>query len=499
MIRAGVLLLLLSTARAYAQPAGFDARLAGHVYATALSFMAPRILEPVPIPVLTGWGLHGLAALDPSLSVETREDGIRLVGDGHMLLALPPPAPDDAAGWGEAAARMAAAAWDASPALRRAGQSGVVRNFFDELFNHLDPYSRYEPPDAAAADRSDEMGDAGLGVTLAARGRAIVLARVLSDGPAEAAGMVAGDIILRVDGAPATGKPDRVASLLAGLDGSPVSVDWRGRDGRAHADTLVRARVPPDTVDASRDGAALVIRISGFNRLVAARFGRALTKGLAARKPPDGVIIDLRGNRGGLVREAVAITSLFLPSGVIATTAGRDPDATHVWRARGAEVAADLPVVIVVDGRTASAAEILSAALSDRGRAVVVGSATLGKGLVQVPDPMPDGGELFVTWSRVLAPRDWPIQGLGVMPQVCTSLGEDNTARELRALQAGRAPMARALARHDAARAPLPPADIVSLRNACPAAEGRRSDIAVARFLVDNPGAYASALLAAMR
>ena len=83
----------------------------------------------------------------------------------------------------------------------------------------------------------------------------------------------------------------------------------------------------------------------------------------------------------------------------------------------------NVPLIVLVDGHTASAAEILAAALADRGRAVVVGSETVGKGMVQTIDPLPDGGELFVTWSQTLAPLGWPIQGLGVLPQVCTSLG----------------------------------------------------------------------------
>jgi carboxyl-terminal processing protease len=158
-------------------------------------------------------------------------------------------------------------------------------------------------------------------------------------------------------------------------------------------------------------------------------------------------------------------------------------------------MAEGIPVVVVVDGRTASAAEILAAALADRGRAVVIGSSTLGKGLVQTIDPLPNGGELFVTWSRVLAPRGWPIQGLGVLPQVCTSLGQDELAREMAELDAGRQPMASALARHEQARAPLPVAEILAIRGACPASEGRDSDLATARALIGNPGAYASALL----
>ena len=193
--------------------------------------------------------------------------------------------------------------------------------------------------------------------------------------------------------------------------------------------------------------------------------------------PPSGIILDLRGNRGGLLREAVEAANLLLPSGVVTYTAGRDPDADHVWRSEPGEIAAGVPVVLAIDGRTASAAEILAAALTDRGRAVAVGSATLGKGLVQTIAPLPDGGELFVTWSRVLAPRGWPLQGLGVMPQVCTSLGEADLARQLAALAEGEQPMQHAIDAERLARAPLTPERIVAIRNACPAAEGREADL----------------------
>jgi carboxyl-terminal processing protease len=152
-----------------------------------------------------------------------------------------------------------------------------------------------------------------------------------------------------------------------------------------------------------------------------------------------------------------------------------------------------------VDGRTASAAEVLAAALADRGRAVVVGSSTYGKGLVQTIAPLPDGGELFVTWSRILAPRGWPIQGLGVMPQVCTSLGGGATQQQLNALADGNQTMAPVILVHRGARAPLTPARIQSIRDACPAAAGREDDLSVARDLIANPAAYAAALLPPMR
>ena len=157
-----------------------------------------------------------------------------------------------------------------------------------------------------------------------------------------------------------------------------------------------------------------------------------------------------------------------------------------------------MPVIVLVDGRTASAAEILAAALADRGRAVVIGSETVGKGMVQTIDPLPDGGELFVTWSQMVAPLGWPIQGLGVLPQVCTSLGQEALNRQLAALSTGFQPMAPAIRRSRAARIPIPASEVLEIRAPCPASEGRASDLEAARLLIANPAAYAAALLPPM-
>ncbi len=260
---------------------------------------------------------------------------------------------------------------------------------------------------------------------------------------------------------------------------------------------LARATMPPETVFAARRGNLLVIRITAFAADTASRVQDELLRGVAAGGL-RGVVLDLRGNRGGLLQQAVGAADQFMAHGLIATTAGRDPQSIHIFRA-GAEGGRDLvpglPVLVVVDGRTASAAEILAAALADERRGVVVGSATLGKGLVQTVTTLPDGGELFVTWSRVLAPRGWPLQGLGVIPQVCTSIGEAAIDRQLASLAAGQDMMAGVLDRSRAARAPLGPGQIIDLRQSCPAAEGRRVDMRVAETLAADPVSYAAALM----
>ena len=126
---------------------------------------------------------------------------------------------------------------------------------------------------------------------------------------------------------------------------------------------------------------------------------------------------------------------------------------------------------------------------------MVVGSTTQGKGLVQTIAPLPDGGELFISWSRVFAPLGWPVQGLGVLPQVCTSFGAGGLERQLAGLAHGRQSMADALARHRAARPPLNDPEVLELRSACPAARASPLDLVAARRLIHDPGAYAAALL----
>ncbi len=473
----------------------FNETMAASVFTTALAFIAPRTLEPEGIPQLTVWGLRGLTAIDPALVPELRDNEIRLLQEGRLVFTAALPATPGADAWGQLAANMGRASFEMSQAIRAAGTEGVIRSFFDELFNHLDPYSRYVPPGAADTDRERRSGTAGLGLSVGKTGGTFTVTRVVPGSPADDAGLRPGDRILSVDGRQPRGEDAAtVEGWIAGPEGSSVRLAWRDRRGRVQREDIERALVPPQTVTAERVADVLLIRISGFSVDTDDQFDAALAAGFEGHRV-RGVVLDLRGNRGGLLRQAADASGQVMTSGIVATTAGRHPQSSRVWSANGSDDSArGQPIVVLVDGRTASAAEIMAAALEDNGRAVVVGSSTLGKGLVQTISPLPDGGELFVTWSRVLAPGGWPLQGLGVLPEICTSLGAEQLQTQLQDLLAGHLDMAAALARHNAARAPLPSAQVVDLRNACPAAEGRDADLDVAGFLFDHPDAYQVAL-----
>lgn len=497
-----ILLLVAGPGSAWGQLPRDDAaalRMAASVFTAALTFIAPRTLDPLSVRQLAVWGLNAPSALDDALSTTVRDDGITLSSRGVVVLQLALPADDSAASWGALLAEVMAAAARSSPQVASAGAQGLVSAVFDEVFSHMDPYSRYIPPEDAGEDRVRRNGESGVGIQIRPQGRELVVSDVNADGSAAAAGVRVGDRLIAVDDQRVAGElPDTVRGWILGLEGTGVSLTVRRRGGPARTLALERSVIPPETVFASRAGPNLLVRIIGFSRDTDERLGRELERflgspGAAAIK---GVVIDLRGNRGGLLPQAVAATDLLMNEGVIASTLGREPRFNHRYEAEVGDLSGGRPIVVLVNGRSASAAEIMAAALSDNGRAVVVGSDTLGKGLVQAKIQLPDDGELFVSTSRVLAPGGWPLQGLGVMPQLCTSRGADVTQQQMAALDRGTAPMAEALVRHHAARAPLSPADVLALRNPCPAAESRDGDMVAARFLLGHPRAYAAALLA---
>ncbi len=500
-MRALVLLLLaLAPLAARADPRSLgrhlNAALVADVFATGFAFMAPRTLDAVPIPTLALWALDGLTVLDPRLAPVLRGGTLLLTVPGQVVADRKAPDAADARGWGTAVAAMALGAWDVSEPVRRAGTQGIVTAMFDGVTLRLDPYSRYAAPAAADAERVGRAGAAGIGLRVAAVPGGFVLRDLAADGPGAAAGLREGQRLLAVDGTPTEGlDPDGVAALLAGPEGTEVLLTLAAGHGRTREVTLERALVPPRTVAAEWRGDVLVLRVSAFAIDTGAQLADALAEAIDGPRRPRGVVIDLRGNRGGLLRQAVAAAETLLAHGVIAVTAGRDPAALHSFVADGADRAGGLPVVVMVDAGSASSAEILAAALADQHRAVVVGSSTQGKGLVQTIAPLPDGGELFISWSRVFAPLGWPLQGLGVLPQVCTSFGAGGLERQLAGLAHGRQSMADVLARHRAARPPLNDPEVLELRSACPAAPANPLDLVAARRLIHDPGAYAAALL----
>ncbi|MDX2849749.1 S41 family peptidase [Streptomyces sp. PA03-3a] len=269
----------------------------------------------------------------------------------------------------------------------------------------------------------------GLWVRRTEDGR-IGIDRVQSGSPAARSGVHAGDRLTSIDGTEVTGRPvTEVVARLRGSDsaGTPVSLGLR-RGTRSWEISPRRALLPTESVRVRHvPGGVTVVTVDAFTKGVAEQVGRAL----AGRPGHEGILLDLRGNSGGLVTEAVGVASALLDGGLVATydVHGRQQ---ALYAADGGDT--DTPLVVLVDGGTMSAAELLAGALQDRGRAVVVGSRTFGKGSVQMPSRLSDGSVAELTVGHYRLPAGRRVDGRGVEPDLSVTGGADAESEALEVL-----------------------------------------------------------------
>ncbi|WP_326650231.1 MULTISPECIES: S41 family peptidase [unclassified Streptomyces] len=266
-----------------------------------------------------------------------------------------------------------------------------------------------------------EYTGVGLGARRAADGR-VEVARVQPGGPADKAGIKAGDRLRTVDGLDVDKRPvTDVVALLRGGDRTSVVLGLE-RDGRKWAETLLRARLTTEAVTVQHlDGGAVMIKVASFTKGSGAKVRNAVRAAPAGA----GVLLDLRGNAGGLVAEAVTAASAFLDGGLVATYDIRGEQRALYATAGGNT---ERPVVALVDGGTMSAAELVTGALQDRGRAITVGWRTFGKGSVQMPSRLPDGSVAELTVGHYRTPAGHSVDGRGITPDLMAGKGAEKRA-----------------------------------------------------------------------
>ncbi|WP_412069355.1 S41 family peptidase [Rubrivirga sp. IMCC43871] len=296
----------------------------------------------------------------------------------------------------------------------------LMRAGIGAMTGSLDPYTVYYDEATASASRLQQGGDVGgVGVVVAERGERLVVVSVLDGSDAERQGLRPGDAVETLAGQPAADLDVRRANtLLRGEPGSTVALAVV-REGEPDPlrFVLVRAGDPSSEVTYSgflgdpADGVAYV-RLGRFMADASGQVGGAI-QALQDEGAVRGVVLDLRGNPGGLLSEAVAISGLFLPPNTVVTeTRGRAEGTDQTYRTEVGTAFPDLPIAVLTDGTSASASEIVAGALQDHDRGVVVGETTFGKGLVQVVRPMPYGTALKLTVSRYTTPSGREIQRL---------------------------------------------------------------------------------------
>ncbi len=331
----------------------------------------------------------------------------------------------------EAADRIAARA--ARPvereALERAAVEGMLRALGDRWSTYYGR-SEFSSFRSALEGRYSGVGLWLRGATGPATG--IEIGSVQPGSPAERAGLLPGDVLIAVGSRDVSASDvPAVAALLRGAEDSTVRIAVR-RGSATRTVTLTRATFPTPDVSVERlRGDIVRIVVSAFSRGVGADVQRALEAG--AGGAVGGVVLDLRDNPGGLLDEAVAVASVFLDGGPVVSYERRGRQQETLDAFAGGDVST--PLVVLVNPSTASAAEVVAAALQDRNRAVVVGTRTYGKGSVQEPSTLSDGSALELTVGRYLTPAGRSLDGVGVEPDVVVPPGEAPEMAERRAIE----------------------------------------------------------------
>ena len=298
----------------------------------------------------------------------------------------------------------------------------LIHAALDGMLTSLDPHSGYLDPESFGEMRDQTRGEyGGLGLEVTTEDGVVKVISPMDDTPAAKAGLKPGDYITAVNG-----------DSVLGLSVNDAVKQMRGKPGEAVTLTVAREKADPFDVKIVReviktrsavgktDGDYGILRISGFNENTTSEAEAAFAKIKAEKPKMKGLIIDLRNNPGGLLDQAVSISDLFLENGEIVSQRGRDPRDIERYNARPGDITGGLPIVVLINSGTASAAEIVSGALQDRKRAEVVGLTSFGKGSVQTVIPLRGGadGALKLTTARYYTPSGRSIQKTGIEPDL---------------------------------------------------------------------------------
>ena len=303
-------------------------------------------------------------------------------------------------------------------------EQALIEAAINGMLTSLDPHSSYMSPEDAAAMRLQLDGEfGGLGLEVTQEEGWIKVISPMDGTPADAAGILSGDFITAVNGESVLGLTlmDAV-DLMRGPVGSEIVITIM-REGETEPFDLsiIRDSIKLTAVRALTEGQTIVLRVSTFNDQTFPNLTEGLAEQIAAAGGLDnvnGVVLDLRNNPGGLLNQAVYVSDAFLEGGEIVSTRGRNPEDGDRFNATPGDLIFGKPIVILINGGSASASEIVAGALQDHRRAIVVGTQSFGKGSVQTVMPLAGESAMRLTTARYYTPSGRSIQALGISPDI---------------------------------------------------------------------------------
>jgi len=300
----------------------------------------------------------------------------------------------------------------------------LIEAAINGMLTSLDPHSGYLPPKEFGDMQVQTRGQfGGLGIEVTQENGWVKVVAPMDDTPADRAGVQAGDFITHVDGESTLGLMlDQAVEKMRGPVGSEIVITVVREGVEEPFDiSIIRDTIKLTAVRARLEGSTVVLRVTTFNDQTYANLRDGLRRSVeeaGGLGKVNGVVIDLRNNPGGLLSQAIEVADAFLDRGEIVSTRGRSPENGERFNARPGDLTEGKPVVVLINGGSASASEIVAGALKDHRRAVVIGTQSFGKGSVQSVIPLRNEGAMRLTTSRYYTPSGRSIQALGVAPDI---------------------------------------------------------------------------------
>ena len=320
----------------------------------------------------------------------------------------------------------------------------LIEAAIDGMLTSLDPHSSYLSPDDAAQMRIDTRGEfGGLGIEVTQEEGFVKVVSPMDGTPAYEAGVEAGDFITHVDGDSILGMTlDEAVDRMRGPVGSEIVITIVREGEQEPFDlTIVRDTIELQVVRSRTVGNTVVLRVSTFNDKTTPKLEEKLAEAveeLGGMDDVSGFVLDLRNNPGGLLTQAIRVSDAFLNEGEIVSTRGRNPEEGDRFNATPGDISEGKPIVVLINGGSASASEIVAGALQDHRRAIIVGTKSFGKGSVQTVMPLRSDGAMRLTTARYYTPSGRSIQALGVSPDIIVEQPR-RTAEEAEAAEETRA------------------------------------------------------------
>ena len=303
-------------------------------------------------------------------------------------------------------------------------EAALIEAAINGMLTSLDPHSGYLPPNDFSDMQVQTRGEfGGLGIEVTQEDGFVRVITPMDDTPAMEAGVEAGDFITHVNGEALLGLTlEQAVDMMRGPVGSEITITVvrEGRD-QPFDITIVRDRIRLTAVRTRLEGNTAIVRVSTFNDQTYPNLEeglRGLISEIGGLENLNGVVLDLRNNPGGLLSQAIRVSDAFLEQGEIVSTRGRRPEDGERYNATPGDLITDLPMVVLINGGSASASEIVAGALQDHRRAVVVGTNSFGKGSVQSIMPLSGNGAMRLTTSLYYTPSGRSIQALGIAPDI---------------------------------------------------------------------------------